>query len=81
MERFRNYYQQVDSNMMEIEIKMHGEPLVVMSAYIPHDGVHEDSRLEVWGDLSDRINHISGSKNLVILGDFNSQLHIQKEGE
>eukprot|EP00972_Heterocapsa_arctica_P042016 6196346-Heterocapsa_arctica.AAC.1 len=46
MERFRNYYQQVDSNMIEIEINMHGNPLVIMSAYIPHDGVHEDSRLK-----------------------------------
>eukprot|EP00972_Heterocapsa_arctica_P064101 9457859-Heterocapsa_arctica.AAC.1 len=67
MERFRNYYQQVDSNMMEIEINMHGDPLVIMSAYIPHDGVHEDSRLKLWEKLSDRINQISASKNLIIL--------------
>eukprot|EP00972_Heterocapsa_arctica_P066377 9794136-Heterocapsa_arctica.AAC.1 len=81
MERFRNYYQQVDSHMMEIEISMHGKPLVIMCAYIPHDGVHEDSRLKVWDNLSDRVNQISASENLVILGDFNAQLHARKEGE
>eukprot|EP00972_Heterocapsa_arctica_P064740 9552854-Heterocapsa_arctica.AAC.1 len=67
MEFFRNYDQQVDSNMMEIEINMHGNPLVIMSAYIPHDGVHEDSRRKVCEKLSDRINQISASKNLIIL--------------
>eukprot|EP00972_Heterocapsa_arctica_P090551 13360883-Heterocapsa_arctica.AAC.1 len=78
---FRNYDQQVDSNMMEIEINMHGNPLVIMSAYMPYDGVHEDSRLKVWEHLSDRINQTSFSENLVILGDFNAQLHTQSEGE
>eukprot|EP00972_Heterocapsa_arctica_P092691 13669868-Heterocapsa_arctica.AAC.1 len=52
-----------------------------MNAYIPHGGVHEDSRLKVWENLSDRINQISASKHIVILGGFNAQLHAQQEGE
>eukprot|EP00972_Heterocapsa_arctica_P049925 7342992-Heterocapsa_arctica.AAC.1 len=81
MERYSNYYPQVDSNMMELEINMHGSPVVIMSAYIPHDGVHEDKRLKIWESLSDRINQIPPSKNLVILGDDNALLHARKDGE
>eukprot|EP00972_Heterocapsa_arctica_P114595 16443217-Heterocapsa_arctica.AAC.1 len=81
MERSRNYYQQVDSNMMDIEINTHGKPLVIMSAHIPRDDVHEDSRFNVWEKLSDRANQIYPSKHIFNLGDFNAQLHAQKEGE
>eukprot|EP00972_Heterocapsa_arctica_P056651 8361921-Heterocapsa_arctica.AAC.1 len=52
-----------------------------MSAYIPHDGVHDDSRLKVWEKLSYRINHMYAPNNIIVLGDFNAQLHAQKEGE
>eukprot|EP00972_Heterocapsa_arctica_P082345 12134191-Heterocapsa_arctica.AAC.1 len=52
-----------------------------MSAYVPHDGVHEDSRLKVWENLSDRVNQISASNSLIVLGDFNAQMHAQKQGE
>eukprot|EP00972_Heterocapsa_arctica_P103353 15229426-Heterocapsa_arctica.AAC.1 len=60
---------------------MHWDPLVVMSAYIPHDAVHEDHILTVWEHLSDRINQVPASKNLIILGDLNVQLHARKESE
>ena len=66
---------------MEIDINMHGNPFVVMCAYMPHDAVHEDSRLKVWENLSDRINQISACENIIIQGDFNAQLHAQKEVE
>eukprot|EP00972_Heterocapsa_arctica_P003952 588015-Heterocapsa_arctica.AAC.1 len=81
MERYSNYYQQVDSNVMGIEINMHGNPLIIMCAYVPHDAAHGDKRLKVLGNLSDRINHIPPSKNLISLGDFNAQLHARKDGE
>eukprot|EP00972_Heterocapsa_arctica_P064261 9483984-Heterocapsa_arctica.AAC.1 len=64
---------------MEIEINMHGNPLVIITAYMPHDGVNEDKRLPIWGNLSTRISAIPPSKNLIVLGDFNAQLHTRKE--
>jgi exonuclease III len=42
LERYRNHYQQIDSNMMNIEINMHGNSLVIITAYIPHDLVSEE---------------------------------------
>eukprot|EP00972_Heterocapsa_arctica_P073538 10861108-Heterocapsa_arctica.AAC.1 len=48
---------------------------------MPHDGVNEDKRLSTWENLSNRITEIPPSKNLIILGDFNTQLHTRKEGE
>eukprot|EP00972_Heterocapsa_arctica_P055784 8228470-Heterocapsa_arctica.AAC.1 len=66
---------------MDIEINMHGNPLVIITAYMPHDGVNEDKRLPIWQNLSNRISAIPPSKNLIILGDFNAQLHTRKEGE
>eukprot|EP00972_Heterocapsa_arctica_P052492 7721657-Heterocapsa_arctica.AAC.1 len=47
MDIFCNYYQQVDSNMMEIDINMHGNPLVIMTAYVLHDGVNEEKRFPI----------------------------------
>eukprot|EP00972_Heterocapsa_arctica_P077020 11357928-Heterocapsa_arctica.AAC.1 len=66
---------------MEIEINMHGNPLVIMTAYMPHDGVNEDKRLTILENLSNRITSIPPAENLIILGDFNAQLHTRKEGE
>eukprot|EP00972_Heterocapsa_arctica_P011594 1698268-Heterocapsa_arctica.AAC.1 len=66
---------------MEIDINTRGNPLVIFTAYMPHDGDNEDMRLPTWENLSNRINSIPPSKNLIILGDFNAQLHIRKEGE
>eukprot|EP00972_Heterocapsa_arctica_P087350 12882241-Heterocapsa_arctica.AAC.1 len=66
---------------MGIGINMRGNSLVIMTAYMPHDGVNEDKRLPAWGNLSNIINTIPPPKNLIILGDFNAQLHTRKEGE
>eukprot|EP00972_Heterocapsa_arctica_P080609 11880533-Heterocapsa_arctica.AAC.1 len=60
---------------------MHGNPLVILTAYIPHDLVQEEKRLSVWESLSNCINLIPPHKNLIILGDFNAQLHTRKEGK
>eukprot|EP00972_Heterocapsa_arctica_P098127 14478323-Heterocapsa_arctica.AAC.1 len=81
MGKHRNYDQHIDNNMMEIEINMHGNPLVIMTAYMPHDGVNEDKRLPNWENLYNRITAIPPSKKPIILGDFNAQLHTRKEGE
>eukprot|EP00972_Heterocapsa_arctica_P057002 8410641-Heterocapsa_arctica.AAC.1 len=67
LDNYRNYYQQVYSNMMEIEINMHGNPLIIITACLPHDGVNEDKRLPIWEHLSNRISAIPPSKNLIIL--------------
>eukprot|EP00972_Heterocapsa_arctica_P016567 2444696-Heterocapsa_arctica.AAC.1 len=66
---------------MEIEINMHGNPFVILTAYIPHDMVSEEKRLSVWESLSNRISITPPHKRLIILGDFNAQLRTRKEGE
>eukprot|EP00972_Heterocapsa_arctica_P017452 2578615-Heterocapsa_arctica.AAC.1 len=60
---------------------MHGNPLVILTAYIPHDLVQEEKRLSVWESFSNRINLTPPHNNLILLGDFNAQLHTRKEGE
>ena len=37
IEKYRNHYIQHSSHLSEIEINMHGNPLVILSAYMPHD--------------------------------------------
>eukprot|EP00972_Heterocapsa_arctica_P091933 13557725-Heterocapsa_arctica.AAC.1 len=81
MEIYRNYYQQVGSDMVDSEINMRENPLVIMCAYMPHDVVHGDKRLKVWENLSYRINNIPPSKNLIVMGDFNAPLRARKDGE
>eukprot|EP00972_Heterocapsa_arctica_P101447 14949087-Heterocapsa_arctica.AAC.1 len=48
---------------------------------MPHDGVNEDKRLPIWENLANRISAIPPSTCLIMLGDFNAQLHTRKEGE
>ena len=52
MEKYRNYYKQISSNIMSMEINMHGNPMIIISTYIPHDDSDNNSRDRVWEDLS-----------------------------
>ena len=81
IEKYRNHYIQHTSHLAEIEINMHGNPLAILSAYIPHDAANADARVAAWEGLSTRIVEISHNKNVLVLGDYNAALHARKEGE
>ena len=60
---------------------MHGNPLVILTAYMPHDASAEIKRLAAWEDMSNRVRSISHNKYVVVLGGPNAALHARKEGE
>ena len=59
---------------------MHGNPLVILSACMPHDASNEINRLAAWEELANRIGEISHNKNVVVLGDFSAAMHARKPG-
>ena len=81
IENYRNHYIQHSSHLAEIEINMHGNPLVILSAYMPHDASNEVKRLAAWEEMSNRVGYISHNKHVVVLGDFNAAIHARKAGE
>ena len=52
MGKNRNHYKQISSNIMSMEINTHENPLILISAYIPHDDSDNNSRDRVWEDLN-----------------------------
>ena len=59
---------------------MHGNPLVIVTAYMPHDAVlpiQQPRRIATW----DTISSIPEAKNIIVCGDFNAALHHIKEDE
>ena len=81
IEKYRNRYIQHSSHLAEMEINMHGNPLVIITAYMPHGASAEIERLAAWEEMSNRIRDITHNKNVVVLGDFSAALHARKEGE
>ena len=81
IETYRNHYIQHTSHLAEIEINMHGNPLVIFSAYIPHDAANAEARVAAWDELPARVGKISHNKDVLALGDYNVALHARKEGE
>ena len=81
VEKYRNHYIQHTSHLAEIDINMHGNPLLILSVYIPHDAANADSRIAAWDRLSARRGEISNNKSLIVLGDYNAAIHARKEGE
>ena len=81
MEEYRNYYKQISSNIMSMEINMHGNPMIIISTYIPHDDSDNKSRDRAWEDLRGFIGDIPEAINVIVLGDLNTNLHTRKEGE
>ena len=81
IEKFRNRYKQTSSNLTPMEINMHGNPLIIISAYISHDDSDNNSRDRVGEDLSGFIGDIPEAKKVIVLGDLNTNLHTRKEGE
>ena len=60
---------------------MHGNPLVILTAYMPHDASAEIERLAAWEEMSNKTRSITHNKNVVVLGDLNAALHARKGGE
>ena len=50
-----DHYIQHTSRLAEIEINMHDYPLVILSAYIPHDAANAEARVVAWDGLSARM--------------------------
>ena len=81
MGNYRNYYKQLSSNIMSMEINMHGNPMIIISAYIPHDDSDNNSRDRAWEDLSGFIGEIPEAISVIVLGDLNTNLHTRKADE
>ena len=60
---------------------MHGNALIIISVYIPHDDSDDNSRDSAWEDLSGLIGDIPEAINVIVLGDLNTKLHARREGE
>ena len=50
--KYRNHCKHISSNVMSRETNMHGNPLIIISVYIPHDDSDDISRDRVWEYLS-----------------------------
>ena len=59
IEKHRNHYIQHSSHLAGIEINMHGNPLVILSAYMPHGASNEIKRFTTWEEISKRVGDIS----------------------
>ena len=61
---------------------MHGNPLVIISSYIPHDESNDEQKRQgAWEELTNYIIEIPEAKNVIIMGDINTNIHARKEGE
>ena len=63
--KYRNHYIQHSSHLVEMEINSHGNNLVILGVYIPHDLVHEPTRTNIWENLSKKINGLSTNRNVI----------------
>ena len=82
IEKYRNYYRQVSSNMIAMELNMHGDPLIIASVYIPHENTNDERiRQRAWEDLTDFITETPEAIRTIIMGDLNTNLHAKKEDE
>ena len=60
IEKYRNYYRQVSSNMIAMELNMHGNPLIIASVYTPHENTNDErKRQRAWEDLPDFVTETS----------------------
>ena len=79
MEKYRNYYRQVSSNLIAMELNMHGNPIIITFAYIPHDSTNDDRiRQRAWEDLTNFINETPEAINTIVLGELNTNIHARK---
>ena len=67
-----------------MELSMHGNPLVIISGYLPHDAALQHvqpKRTAAWEELQDTICKITETRNIIVFGGFNAALHHRKEDE
>ena len=60
---------------------MHGNPMVIVSAYMPHVGSDNSSRDRTWEDPNGYVRKIPEAVNVNVIGDLSISLHARKEGE
>ena len=54
MNKYRNYYRQVSSNMTAMELNVQGNPLILASVHIPHESTNDEIiRQRAGEDLTD----------------------------
>ena len=83
IEKCKNYYRQVSSNLIAMELIMHGSPLIrnCIGTY-PHDSTNDDRiRQRAWEDLANFITETLDASNTPVLGDLNTNMHARKEEE
>ena len=71
-EKYRANYLKISSNVATMELCMHGNPLVIISCYLPRDAVLQHvqpKRTAAWEELQDTINKITEAKNIIACGD------------
>ena len=82
VEKSRNYYRQVSSNMVAMELNMRGNPLIIASVYIPHESTNDEIiRQRAWEDITYFITETPEAINTIFMGDLNTNLHAKKEEE
>ena len=82
VEKYRNYYRQISSNMIAMELNMHGNPLIIASIYMPHENTDDErTRQRAWEDLTDFVTETSEAINTIIIGDLNTNIDAKKEEE
>ena len=71
---------QWSSTLAEIEFRMAGGNLTILTAYVPHDQTNQqEDRSKAWAELDERLAQIPPFKNVVVLGDLNAALHARKQ--
>ena len=64
-----------------MEINNHGNNLVILGVYTPHDNVHEPTRTNIWKKLSRKIYELPTNRNVIALGHLNASLQARKQDE
>ena len=78
----RNYHRQISSNLIAMGLNMHGNPLIIASAYMPHDDTNDDRvRQRAWEDLTNFMNETLEAINTTIIGYLNTNTHARKREE
>ena len=65
---------------MTMELNMHGNPLVIASIYVPHDQTADNQRHKAWESIEHIVTSTPITKNLILIGDYNTSLHAKKDG-
>ena len=71
MEKYRDYYRQISSSLIAMELNTHGNPIIIASAYVPHENTNDDrTRQRTWENLTNFTNETPEAINTIILVEF-----------